>query len=144
MTLTEAHWYAFNAIKCWLSTTIQLAGENTTTSVCTPYHTFVTNAQSESEVKQVINDFYDYFYTNINIHNVNIFEVIDEIDSEYASFDFKSIINKLKLDSAKSTAFRTLTIYVFQLIISLREKLELKQFDDPVKNVCVSCYLSKS
>jgi hypothetical protein len=148
----EHHLLVF-AIQMWVRTLILLCDENCTSSHTCDYSYFVANIlncnnpSSESQMKQVIEDFYDYFYTNQHICDINSMTTLGEIDNNYGTSTTKlrllDTLKKIENNAQSKHVFQTITIYVFQLCFSLRKELGLPIFEDKVKDTYIVKYFTR-
>jgi hypothetical protein len=140
MSITQEHYNLFLAIEMWVSTLIKLCDENTSDSHTRDYSYFIANVlngnnnpHSEAHIKQAIDDFYDYFYINQHICDVNSMSTYGEIDNNYGIGEHKlrllDTLTKIETDSQSKSVFQTITIYVFQMCRYSRKKLDLTIFD---------------
>jgi hypothetical protein len=148
----EHHLLVF-AIQMWVRTLILLCDENCTSSHTCDYSYFVANIlncnnpSSEAQMKQVIEDFYDYFYTNQHICDINSMTTLGEIDNNYGTSTTKlrllDTLKKIENNAQSKHVFQTITIYVFQLCFSLRKELGLPIFEDKVKDTYIVKYFTR-
>lgn len=140
MTLTNEHYILFNAIEMWQNTLTLLCNQNHTDSNSYDYSYFIINANNtlhnvnmENDIIQVIHDFYDYFYINEHICDIN------SIHSSVSSFtnyglgehkmDLLDMIQNIN-GADNISVFQKITIYVFYMCISHRKELNLKIFEE--------------
>lgn len=153
MTIKSEHFQVFLAIQMWIDTLIQLSNENNTNSHTQNYQYFISNANSvnnpdlELHVKQCINDFYEYFYVNQHICDINYINTsLININNNYGNNG-----NKLRLldlltniqNNGQIFIFQTITIYVFQLCCSFREEMNLIIFEDKEKDNSIIKYFTR-
>lgn len=155
MTITKEHYYLFSAIDMWVNTLVTLCNENHNHSHTDDYHYFIANGlngnhnpESETHVKQAIDDFYDYFYINQHIHDVNrIMNTLGEIDNNYGTGEDKlrllDTLKKIEHNPLKKSVFNTITVYVFQLCCSMRTTLNLTIFEDTEKDINIVRYFTR-
>lgn len=148
MPLTKEHTYLFLAIDLWSSTLLELCDENKSNSHTDEYRNFVVNATNgENDIKQVIDDFYDYFYINQHICDINCMRTLGEIDNNYGIGEHKlrllDTLKKIENDAQSKAVFQKITIYVFHLCCNLRKELGLTIFDDAEKDKYVVKYFTR-
>ena len=152
--LTKEHYHVFLAISMWLSTLLELCNENSFDSHTIEYHHFIVNATSvydnpngETYIKQGIDDFYDYFYINQHICDINHMRSLGEIDNNYGIGDKKlrllDILKKIENNAQSKSVFQKITIYVFQLCCSVRNELGLTIFHDTEKDINIVKYFTR-
>jgi hypothetical protein len=151
MSLTKEHYNLFSAIRMWLQVLINLCDENYFNSHTNEYHNFIINAaiydnpNREIFIKQGIEDFYDYFYINQHICDINCMRTLGEIDNNYGIGDKKfrllDVLKKIESNAQSKSVFQTITIYVFHICCSVRDKIGLTIFDDTEKDTSiVKCF----
>jgi hypothetical protein len=154
MPLKKEHYDVFLAINMWLSTLLELCDENMNTSHAFEYNYFVVNGTNytqnpngEIDIKQAIDDFYDYFYINQHICDINYMRTLGEIDNNYGIGKDKlrllDILKKIENNDKFKSLFKRITIYVFQLCCSVRKTLGLKIFEDTEKDTSIVKYFTR-
>lgn len=153
MTLKQEHFYVLLAIQMWFDTLIHLCDENNINSHAHNYSIFLCNANNgnntdmELHIKQCINDFYDFFYVNQHICDVNyIHTSVNNFDNNYGMYENKlrllDLLTKLE-NKGQLSIFQTITYYVFNLCCSCREELDLMIFEDAEKDNMIVKYGTK-
>ena len=152
-TMEREHYLLVFAIEMWVKTLITLCDENCTSSHTFDYRYFIANVlvsnnpSGEIEMKQAIDDFYDYFYTNQHICDINHMRALGEIDNNYGTSNTKlrilDLLKKIENNEQSKLVFQTITIYVFQLCCSLRKELDLPIFEDKEKDQCIVSYFTR-
>jgi hypothetical protein len=152
MSLTKEHYNVFSAIRMWISTLIELCDENYFDSHTNEYHSFIVNAPNvydnpnrETYIKQGIEDFYNYFYINQHICDINCMRTFGELDNNYGIGEYKlrllDVLKKIESNAQSKSVFQKITIYVFHLCCFERDKLGLTIFDDTKKDTSiVKCF----
>jgi len=151
--MEKEHYQLVFAIEMWMKTLILLCDENSTSSHTCDYSHFIANVlncnnpASEAQMKRVIEDFYDYFYTNQHICDINSMTTFGEIDNNYGTSTTKlrllDTLKKIEHNEQNKYVFQTITIYVFQLCFSLRKDLGLPIFEDKVKDTNIVKYFTR-
>jgi len=173
--MEREHYHLMFAIEMWVNTLIELCDENCTSSYTYDYRYFIANVLNsnnpagEAQMKQAIEDFYDYFYTNQHICDVNSMTTLGQraftpsttnlvgdlrspdkfgdIDNNYGNSNTKlrllDTLKKIEHNEQSKYVFQTITIYVFQLCCSLRKDLGLPIFDDRVKDTSIVKYFTR-
>ena len=128
--LTDEHFLAFHAIVLWHDILEKLTDykiDETYTNIISNANG-TTNINIENDINQIINDFYNYFYTNKHISTMN-YSKYELLTNDYINlFDLCQ-----NLTSKEKNILKDITFYTFDLIISVRDKLKLYICDD--KNV---------
>lgn len=130
--LTEEHFTALNAVVLWHRTlknmTYRLKDPKYSRFIANAhiisFNNTLTNPNDENDVKKIIHDFYDYFYTNQHIADFN-YQNFDLFTNDY-------VLLKKVLTNSNSNEIDMLyvvTSYVFKLLVSLREPLQLPVFE---------------
>ena len=150
--MEREHYHLFFAIEMWMKTLIELCDENKSDSHTCDYSYFIANAldsnnpAGEPQMKQAIEDFYDYFYTNQHICDVNSM-TIGDIDNNYGNSNTKlrllDMLTKIENNAQSKSVFQTITFYVFQLCCSLRKELGLPIFENKVKDTYIVKYFRR-
>ena len=133
------------AVALWLNTMLRLCDENFFGSHADEYSHFVTNAfnvennpDMREKMKQIVYDFYDYFYINQHICEINNIKDFDKLDNNYGTGSLNlrifDILQKIKNNSKLKCVVQQITIYVFYLCIHARTELGLFVYDDPQKD----------
>lgn len=145
--------FVFCAIEMWVNTLIRLCDENHTNSHTNQYSYFITNVLNynnpdrEAQMKQAINDFYDYFYIHQHICDINDMRSLGDLDNNYGIYDTKlrllDTLKKIEHNAQSTSVFKTITIYVFQLCCSVRTPLGLKIFDNVEKDKSIVQYFTR-
>lgn len=137
--LTSDHFFAFNAIVLWHDILQKL----TDYQVDDKYNNLIANANTinniniENDINQVINDFYNYFYTDKHISNIN-YSKYDLLTNNYINF-----LNLfLNLSSKEKNILKDVTYYTFNLIISIRENIKLPIFENKNDDIYLVKYYS--
>lgn len=154
MVLKREHYYLFGAIELWLSTLLELCDEHYYVfSQTNDYFYFVSNVLSdnnpekESQIQQVIDDFYDYFYIKQHICDINDMCTFGELDNNYGIYDrnlrLLDALQKIETNEKNKCIFQKITIYVFHLCCSLRKELGLRVFEDPEKDKFVAQFFTR-
>ena len=151
--MEKEHYQLVFAIQMWVRTLILLCDENDTSSHTCDYSYFmanvlnINNTAREEQMKQVIFDFYDYFYTNQHICDINHMRTLGEIDNNYGNSTIKlrlfDTLQKIEYNEPIKYVFQTITIYVFQLCYSLRKELGLPIFEDTEKDTSIAKYFTR-
>ena len=84
--MNREQYLLFFAIEMWVKTFLILCDENCSSSHASEYSHFVASAD-EPQMKQVISDFYDYFYVQQHICDINHMRTLGEIDNNYGQRD---------------------------------------------------------
>lgn len=128
--LTQNHFLAFNAISCWHSVLHRITDHLEETCHDASYAIFIANANAlvnpnmERDIQKAIHDFYDYFYTNQHIADFN------HHDYDLFTNDYVKLANVFASAAKRETnLLREVTFYVFDLILSLRESLQLPRLE---------------
>ena len=149
------------AIQMWMKSLIELCDENSFDSHTYDYSVFITNCTRESQINQAIHDFYDYFYTNQHICDVNSMATLGEIDNKYGTTRYSNnhpansvvchnvtlrlldTLKNIENNAQSKSVFQTMTIYVFQLCLSVRKELGLPRFEDTEKDASIAKYFTR-
>lgn len=142
MTLSHEHYLLFNAISMWQRTLQLLCDKNYIDSISYDYSYFVSNANTvanvnhDLHVKQVILDFYDYFYTKEHICDINtIHSSLGKFDNNYGlgehKIDILDMIKDIPTVPNKNSisVFSEITIYTFILCLQYRTVLNLNVYE---------------
>ena len=151
--MEREHYHLVFAIEMWVKTLIELCDENQSNSHTCDYSYFMANAldsnnpASEAQMMQVIKDFYDYFYTNQHICDINSMTTLGQIDNNYGTSNTKlrllDALKKIEHNAQSKSVFQTITIYVFQLFCDIRKELGLHIFEDVEKDTYIVKYFSR-
>ena len=135
------------AIQMWVKSLIELCSENSFDSHTHDYSVFITNCTRKTQINQAIHDFYDYFYTNQHICDVNSMATFGEIDNKYGTTDVTlrllDTLKNIENNAERKSVFQTITIYVFQLCLSVRKELGLPMFEDTEKDASIAKYFTR-
>jgi hypothetical protein len=129
MTLTRNHFLLFNAVSLWQHTLNQGCS-----SLDKDYSSFMANANAtanenmESEINQIIADFYDYFYMKGHICDVN-FSNYGNFGNLYGTGEHTMDIALMLQSLYLKNEFRNISFYVFDLFITLRDELNLPRLE---------------
>jgi len=147
----KSQYILFKSIEMWYENLITLSNHNHKGLHTNEYSTFISNVLNidkhkimsavRVEMKQAIDDFYDYFYTKQHICDVN--NDWRQLDNDYGIG-----CNKLRLyDTVKNmeyknlkASFKNITNYVFEMCLNMRNTLGLKTFLDREKDRIVVNY----
>ena len=168
VTMDREQYLLFFAIEMWVKTFLLLCDENGSSSHASEYSHFVANAD-EPQMKQVIKDFYDYFYVQQHICDINHMRTLGEIDNNYgqrdeillttnSAGDLRSpnefgtsnhklrvldLLKKIENNEQSKYVFQTITINVFQFCCLIRKDLGLPTFDDKDQDENLVSYFTK-
>lgn len=147
MSVKKEHNHIYRAIELWVKTMLILCDENSNISHANDYSYFITNPDSVDHVKHVIEDFYDYFYTNQHICDINHMRTLGAVDNNYGLYEHKlrilDILKKIENNEQSKNVFQQITIYVFQLCCSERKDLGLHIFEDTEKDKSIVYYFTR-
>ena len=122
--LTNIHFKAFNAVVLWHDILQKL----TDYKIDDEYNYFISNANTvcnpnmETDVNKTIHDFYQYFYINDHITNME-YSKNDLFTNDYINFlDLFSLLTK-----KEQIVLRDVTVYTLDLIRMLNDTLKLPE-----------------
>jgi len=141
----------FKSIEMWYENLITLSDHNHKGLHTNEYSTFISNVLNMDkhkimsavrvEMKQAIDDFYDYFYTKQHICDVN--NDWRQLDNDYGIGSNKlrlyDTVQNMEYKNLKAS-FKNITNYVFEMCINMRNTLGLKTFPDREKDRIVVKY----
>jgi hypothetical protein len=141
----------FKSIEMWYENLITLSNHNHKGLHTNEYSTFISNVLNMDkhkimsavrvEMKQAIDDFYDYFYTKQHICDVN--NDWKQLDNDYGIGSNKlrlyDTVQNMEYKNLKAS-FKNITNYVFEMCINMRNTLGLKAFTDKEKDRIVVKY----
>ena len=137
--LYNEHFIAFNAIILWHDILQKL----TNYKIDEIYNNFISNANSitntniENDINKIIYDFYNYFYTDKHIITIN-YSKYESLTNDYINlYDLCQI-----LTSKEKSILRDLTFYTFNLIISVRDKINLPIFENKTDDMYLIKYFT--
>lgn len=146
VTMDREQYLLFFAIEMWVRTFLILCDENGSSSHASEYSHFVASAD-ELQMKQVISDFYDYFYVQQHICDINHMRTLGEIDNEFGTSNHKlrvlDLLKKIENNEQSKYVFQTITINVFQSCCLLRKDLGLPIFDDKEQDENLVSYFTR-
>jgi hypothetical protein len=162
VTMDREQYLLFFAIEMWVRTFLILCDENGSSSHASEYSHFVASAD-EPQMKQVISDFYDYFYVQQHICDINHMRTLGEIDNNYGQRDeillttnspndfgtsnhklrVLDLLKKIENNEQSKYVFQTITINVFQSCCLLRKDLGLPIFDDKEQDENLVSYFTR-
>lgn len=142
--LTHTHFMVFNAIVLWHNVLAKITEKLENKCCDYSYNAFISNANwlynpnIEGDIKKAIHDFYDYFYTNQHIadYNHNNYELFTN--------DYVKLSNVLASGKQiEINMLREVTFYVFDLIVSVREELNLPIFERKPHDQYITKYYTR-
>lgn len=136
----------FKSIEMWYINFITLCDHNYIGLHTYEYTKFISNVLNMDinnknmnmvrlEMRQVINDFYDYFYTKQHICDIN--NDWKNLDNNYGIGANKlRLLDTIKIIEYKNikASFKNITNYVFEMCVNMRKTLGLYVFPDREKD----------
>jgi hypothetical protein len=90
------------------------------------------NITTNKNVMEIINDFYNYFYINKNIYNINYSLSLEKLDNNYKNKIYNlNLLENIKIINIKEQQiFIEITIYTFNICISNKDIFNLFKYPD--------------